>query len=661
MLGFSVEDEEPSGISSGVKINRMQNYRLPRVVWAILGLIVHCYGQASPIAVWEDLKSLAVISATDRTHLRSSYCPDGCGFDRTSEGDTRFLRIVGDEAVIFESFNPGAIVRVWMTMGFGTSTPLNENVRLRLYLDDLTTPAIDVSLPDFFDGADPRWPLPMANNREASSGGNYNYRPFVFQQRARISLVNAEDQRIWFQVHHRQFPADQIPELITQSQLDEFQSFLGGPESDSELTLSGTTELNSGQTGVIPVSGPGWVVETLLRTDAALDELDLRWVFDGSASEWIPATLYFALGDPGAINTSRMMGRTVPGTLYDHFPKPFFANAKLELRNMSTQAVVVEHSIRHDSERPPADTGKFGYQRRATCPSTVGLDIELLALRGAGRWVGLFQSMDSFERTERTYLEGDEHVIVDDMIHPLWHGTGVEDFYAGGFYFDSGPFTAPFHGSTFHTISAERRDATGMVRFMVTDSLPFRESIRVGQEVGRRNDIQACSDSVAYYYLRPATKTIVSQLDMSPSSREEHGFIAAADETCELVSSCFVDNPETCTDLPICSFTGDARFTLTWPNPSESALLIRTFNAVTGGGKIAIRFDDTVIGTLGPHAPNAARRFAQDSIIVPSRPDVDGPVVVEVTITGESVSLGGLELRSSAPQTIHSDGFESTD
>ena len=114
----------------------------------------------------------AVISATDRTLLRSSYCPHGCGFDRSSEGDTRFLRIEGDEAVIFESFNPGAIVRVWMTMGFGTSAPLNENVRLRLYLDDLSTPAIDVSLPDFFDGADPRWPLPMADNREASAQRN---------------------------------------------------------------------------------------------------------------------------------------------------------------------------------------------------------------------------------------------------------------------------------------------------------------------------------------------------------------------------------------------------------------------------------------------------------------------------------------------------------
>mgnify|MGYP001327295787 CR=1 FL=1 len=170
MLQLSLEDEEAGSISFAVKRKHTQTYQFPRFVWAILGLIVHCYGQASPIAVWEDLKSLAVISATDRTHLRSSYCPDGCGFDRSSEGDTRFLRIEGDEAVIFESFNPGAIVRVWMTMGFGTSTPLNENVRLRLYLDDLSTPAIDVSLHDFFDGADPRWPLPMAGNREASSG-----------------------------------------------------------------------------------------------------------------------------------------------------------------------------------------------------------------------------------------------------------------------------------------------------------------------------------------------------------------------------------------------------------------------------------------------------------------------------------------------------------
>jgi hypothetical protein len=81
---------------------------------AALVLLVPLLASAQPWAAFTDLRQLALIDPTDRVDLRSSYCPSGCRFDRTSDGDTRFLRVSEDEAVIFESTNPGAIVRVWM-------------------------------------------------------------------------------------------------------------------------------------------------------------------------------------------------------------------------------------------------------------------------------------------------------------------------------------------------------------------------------------------------------------------------------------------------------------------------------------------------------------------------------------------------------------------
>ena len=162
--------------------------------------------QDAPWSKWQDLRRLAILEQTDRVLLRSSYCPSACKFDRTSDGDPRFLRVEGDEAVIFESLSPGAIVRVWMTMGFGTSDPLDETIGIRLYLDDYQTPVIDVPLPDFFDGTNLSWPSPLAGNRLDSSGGNFNLNVFPYLEKAKIVLVNALDKRIWYQVNHHQRP-----------------------------------------------------------------------------------------------------------------------------------------------------------------------------------------------------------------------------------------------------------------------------------------------------------------------------------------------------------------------------------------------------------------------------------------------------------------------
>ena len=57
-----------------------------------------------PWEAWLDPREMPRLPAGDQVLLRSSHCPDGCRFDRTSEGDTRFLRSENGEAVI--SRNP---------------------------------------------------------------------------------------------------------------------------------------------------------------------------------------------------------------------------------------------------------------------------------------------------------------------------------------------------------------------------------------------------------------------------------------------------------------------------------------------------------------------------------------------------------------------------
>jgi hypothetical protein len=95
-------------------------------------------------------------------------------------------------------------------------------------------------------------------------------------------------------------------------------------------------------------------------------------------------------------------------------------------------------------------------------------------------------------------------VYVDGSRTPQIHGTGSEDFYEAGWYFNRGPFTNPMNGETSFE---ERRYGCrnlcdGVYRLMIGDAVPFHSSIRFGIEHGPGNDESAIYGSTAYWYGR---------------------------------------------------------------------------------------------------------------------------------------------------------------
>ena len=116
-------------------------------------------GQSDPLPweIWSDLGEIARLRLDHRVVMRSSRCPDGCAYDRHSDGDERFIRRFGDEGVIFELEGAGAITRIWMTQGESAiSHPLDENIRRRLTLDG---------------AVDPRFPIRSSSPNHGGSSG----------------------------------------------------------------------------------------------------------------------------------------------------------------------------------------------------------------------------------------------------------------------------------------------------------------------------------------------------------------------------------------------------------------------------------------------------------------------------------------------------------
>ena len=96
------------------------------------------------------------------------------------------------------------------------------------------------------------------------------------------------------------------------------------------------------------------------------------------------------------------------------------------------------------------------------------------------------------------FLEGDEYIYVDGEEQASIRGTGSEDYFNSGWYFDRGVYSAPYHGVT---IKDEMLSRINAYRWHIEDAIPFTKSFRFTMEHGGQNDapdVDYCS--VAYWY-----------------------------------------------------------------------------------------------------------------------------------------------------------------
>ena len=486
-----------------------------------------------PWEVWRDLASLAVIPTGDRVIMRSSHCPDGCALDRHSADASRFLRAEGDEGVLFEAEGPGVITRIWMTQGDnGISSPLDPEVWIRVVADGEVV--VQLPLPDFFGGEVPPFGPPLVEHRLMSSGGNVSYVPIPYRESCVVSLLGAEEAKLWFQITaHQLASAEGVASFTGEEDLDGWRALLGGePASDPWRggpfpTASGSIELRRGTRAVIAAfSGQDVINGILLRLPPdRRDGLELRLVFDGVVRVAMPVADFFGVLDGTAEPVrSLLFGATDDDDLYAYFPMPFFESAVVELARSRTGArgkVPVEFAVRRLGRAPHPDSGFFGASSQVAESTTPGRAHRVLVASGRGKWVGLFAELGSRSGGSRDYLEGDEQVVVDGGPEPLLRGTGVEDFFGGGFYFQVDrpgpvPFRHPLHGMTEDRVEAGGSVSTTMYRLMLGDAPTWSSEVEVDLECGPINQTPMRVRTVAYYYsterdVEPGQGTVLRQ------------------------------------------------------------------------------------------------------------------------------------------------------
>ncbi|KAL4895189.1 hypothetical protein BDV59DRAFT_200434 [Aspergillus ambiguus] len=268
--------------------------------------------------------------------------------------------------------------------------------------------------------------------------------------------------------------------------------------------------------------------ERFEKADSSLDliaNIHLRITFDNHETVHAPIGSFF--GSPLGKFDSRSLMFSIDtfvenGAFTSWWPMPFKKEMSVELTNSAGEAV--EGSINllwaeWEDGSPRADWGYFStqYQRADTANGELW---NFLSTPGQGIAYGVthgFRGAILPPANTLEFLEGDEKVWanqggnVGSFDNATMLGTGTEDFYESGWYFEDAqnpgsapvPFAMPFTGMTAH--EHQELDCTGdclsAYRIMLTDSMSFSDGISFNIEHGPvHNNVSANYETTAFFY-----------------------------------------------------------------------------------------------------------------------------------------------------------------
>ncbi len=254
---------------------------------------------------------------------------------------------------------------------------------------------------------------------------------------------------------------------------------------------------------LLDVAGPGIVRRLWLTVSSGdphyLRRIGLRMYWDGESepSVAVPLGDFFGNGFDKRHYTALPMGVS-SGGFYSYLPMPFRTWARIVVDNGTGREIDAFYfNIGLERvARLPADVETFHAWWHRNPRTDEPTPHVAARAHGWGKLVGLSLNAEAYD-DRLWFLEGDESVVVDGEVRG--HGTGTEDYFNAGWYFDQGPFAAPYHGVI---VKDDDRGRIAAYRWHIPDPIPFRDSLLVTLEHGHGNEVVADYATVAYWYQR---------------------------------------------------------------------------------------------------------------------------------------------------------------
>ncbi|HUU90438.1 MAG TPA: DUF2961 domain-containing protein, partial [Phycisphaerae bacterium] len=413
------------------------------------------------------------------------------------------------------------------------------------------TLAIDTNSDAFLDGSylgalygDAGGKSPLAT---ALVGGQFSYEPIAFQESLVIESNNFRNSGDWAKSHHyyqynyHQFPAgtsvtpytgsltaaQQAARTSVITMIDQVGSNPAGPPIATVLDAPGQSIPAGATLTLADLAGSGQVRRLNLKmaaaTDTDLDGLRLRVRYDDQPENAIdvPVAHFFGAGHERVPYKSLPLGTDGPDGFYSYWPMPYRRGVVIELVNTTGAPVTIgSAAVEYEPGLVPADRCYLHAIHREETTSAGQADYQILNAAGSGHYVGslLYVARDG---TSRNILEGDDIIVVDG--HHVLYGTGIEDGYNGGYYFnhvldqsDDGDVpdpesgTGPYSG-LLHMDDQDFGDTSfrsDQYRWLIPDYVPFTESVNATVE-NYLKGADVLFGSTAFYYLLPEAGTLV--------------------------------------------------------------------------------------------------------------------------------------------------------
>lgn len=563
-----------------------------------------------------------------------------CGFsshDRTGGNNDSgcFLYTVGSEYVMMDVAGPGCIYRIWVT-GVGLTN------RIRVYLDGETVPRIEKTITDLFAGTAAPFLSPLVGNDTVSSGGYYCYVPIPFRAGCRVTIDNGT---CYYNINYQQFSdaagvttftgAEDVSAVVNQ-----WNNCGADPKGIPDArTRTGTVTIPAGSTvQLIDEAGPG----SICRIKIGIPRLDtydetsksilwnakLRIYWDNEATPRVDAPIgpMFGSFSPGTTVRSLLFGTTTPSQFYCYFPMPFGSRARVVVFNGSSYAIP---SLSYDigiTDMPNAATmltaqqvGYFAARWREENLVYGGSDFQLGNVTGTGVALGVSLNMVGPGGSVRSYLEGDERIHYDGSLTPAVYGTGTEDFFNGGWYFNRGTFNRPLHGNPTHISSPT--DTTACYRIFLGDRFHFKSAFKPGLEHGPVNDISGKYSCVAYgYEAGEATLTQTDALDIGDAASELAHSYAIVGQKWSGQKSMYYEGDDDGTLISDGgrTFGGSSQFTVAVDPTNGGVLLRRRMDYSTSDQRAQVYVDGALVGTWYTAGANVSKSWRDSDFMIPS-------------------------------------------
>ncbi|MEV8373207.1 DUF2961 domain-containing protein [Kribbella sp. NPDC056861] len=370
--------------------------------------------------------------------------------------------------------------------------------------------------------------------------------------------------------------------------------------------------------------------ERVKPSDALLSGVRVQVAVDGKTRVDAPLGEFFGSGLGENEVRSLFFAMDPDGWYSAWWPMPYLARATVKLVNTSQyklsggQAEVT--SARDAKAAIDLVTGKTGYFTALShrAEPTMGQDWLIADTTGRGKFVGVSHTMEGLQSDGNTrgYLEGDERVYVDGERTPAIHGTGTEDYYESGWYFNQGTYSTPFHGNSGHEVNAGqcKVECDSAFRLHISDAIGFQNQLTFGIEHGQQNDHPAIYGSTAFLYSAAqfgARET--DRIDTGDAqSRRQHQYADGAATQADLTSVYEGDHDDITLTDQVRSGTAPIRFTAKVDPINRGVTLRRTSDQNQPGQSAKVFVDGKEVGTWSQPLGNPKQRWLDDNYQLPA-------------------------------------------